>query len=113
MGSWSGLGRRALGVRITVGIVMAVMAGTVVVDVGPAGASVASKQTGASTDWGASAASPCDGLDASLCALPFPNDYYTAADAALPTGRRIDLPAGAFPVSANAVPPSAPGRGVR
>jgi hypothetical protein len=93
---------------VTAGIVTAVLAGTVSVDLvsnssdeGAAEAAVASQQTSATTDWGARSASPCDGLDASMCALPFPNDYYTVVDASMPTGRRVYFPAGAFPVSAN------------
>ena len=42
---------------------------------------------------------PCDGLDTSLCMLPFPNDFYTVADRGTPTGRRVVIPAGAFPDS--------------
>ncbi len=42
---------------------------------------------------------PCDGLDTSLCMLPFPNDFYTVADPGTPTGRRVSIPAGAFPAS--------------
>jgi hypothetical protein len=34
---------------------------------------------------------PCDALDAALCLLPFPNDYFTKADPATATGRRIDF----------------------
>jgi len=49
--------------------------------------------------WGASPQQPCVGLDASLCMLPFPNDFYTVADAATATGRRVDFPPGAFPAS--------------
>ena len=51
--------------------------------------------------WGANAQEPCDGLDASLCMLPFPNDYYSMADPGLETGRRVDFPAGAFPKSSS------------
>src|SRR4051794_11977601 len=32
-----------------------------------------------------------DGLDPSVCMLPFPNDYFTKADPASPTGRRLDF----------------------
>jgi hypothetical protein len=33
--------------------------------------------------------------------LPFPNDYYTVPDSAMPTGRRVYFPPGAFPPSAS------------
>ena len=51
--------------------------------------------------WGANAQKPCDGLDASLCMLPFPNDYYSMADPGMETGRRVDFPAAAFPKSSS------------
>ena len=47
--------------------------------------------------WGASTSTPCDGLDASLCMLPFPNDFYTVGDRTTSTGRRVSIPLGAFP----------------
>ncbi len=50
--------------------------------------------------WGATPQAPCDPLDASLCMLPFPNDFYTAADASMPTGRRVYFPPDAFPPNA-------------
>jgi len=31
----------------------------------------------------------CDPLDPALCLLPFPNDVFTTADAAMDTGRRV------------------------
>ncbi len=61
---------------------------------GPGAASATEPAT-----WGATAQMPCDGLDASLCMLPFPNDYYTVADPSAVTGRRVDFPAAAFPKS--------------
>src|SRR3954468_8450860 len=33
----------------------------------------------------------CDALDPSVCMLPFPNDYFTTADATTATGRRLDF----------------------
>ncbi|HEY6430197.1 MAG TPA: hypothetical protein VIX84_23450, partial [Acidimicrobiales bacterium] len=54
----------------------------------------------AGPSWGASAQSPCDPLDTSLCMLPFPNDFYTVPDSAMPTGRRVSFPPGAFPATA-------------
>jgi hypothetical protein len=56
------------------------------------------------TDWGASASSPCDGLDTSQCMLPFPNDYYTTSSSSTVTGRRISFPPGALPVANGASP---------
>lgn len=58
--------------------------------------------------WGVSVGGPCTGTDASLCMLPFPDDYYTVADRAMPTGRRIDFPASALPraVGQGAVDPA-------
>ena len=35
-----------------------------------------------------------DGLDNTYCLLPWPNDYYTKADASTPTGRRLNLQPG-------------------
>jgi len=42
----------------------------------------------------------CDFLDASHCMLPFPNDYYTVADANTDTGRRLNLKTAYMPRSA-------------
>ena len=39
----------------------------------------------------------CDPLDATECLFPFPNDYFTVADASTPTGRRVDFAATATP----------------
>jgi hypothetical protein len=55
---------------------------------------------GTDGNWGATVSTPCDGLDTSLCMLPFPNDFYTVADPGAPTGRRVSIPAGALPASA-------------
>jgi hypothetical protein len=33
----------------------------------------------------------CDPIDPSACMLPFPNDFFTTADASTPTGRRISF----------------------
>ncbi len=54
-----------------------------------------------------SRASDCDFIgqqQGSLCLLPFPDDYYTAADQSTATGRRIDLHAGGMPRNASSVP---------
>src|SRR3954453_10018350 len=39
----------------------------------------------------------CDSIDASACMLPFPNDLYTKANPATPTGRQIDFNIPAMP----------------
>ncbi len=57
------------------------------------GCSSASSGTAA---WGATAQQPCDLLD-TYCMLPFPDNYYTVADAAEPTGRRVVIPPNALP----------------
>lgn len=62
----------------------------------------ATNQATSSSDWGATAADPCDPLDRSGCMLPFPNDYYTVRATSTPTGRRIYFPPGAFPTAAGA-----------
>jgi hypothetical protein len=54
--------------------------------------------------WGATSASPCAGTDESGCMFPFPNDYYSAPDASMPTGRRIAFPVSALPVATGASP---------
>ena len=70
---------------------LALLAG-LVQPAGGAGANVAAS--------GATPAQPCVGMDASLCMLPFPNDFYTVADPATATGRHVYFPPGAFPASA-------------
>jgi hypothetical protein len=40
---------------------------------------------------GRSAVDGCDALDPSVCMLPFPNDYFTKADASTATGRVLDF----------------------
>src|SRR3954454_12168662 len=50
-------------------------------------------------------ASPkCDPFDPSVCLQPFPNDYFTKADPATATGRRIDLSADQMPRNAAGKP---------
>jgi hypothetical protein len=54
-----------------------------------------------------SRAADCDFIgqqDGSHCLLPFPDDYYTVADPASATGRRIDLHAAAMPDNAAGKP---------
>jgi hypothetical protein len=46
----------------------------------------------------------CDPFDPSLCMQPFPNDYFTVADASTDTGRRLDFQADAMPQNKNGVP---------
>jgi hypothetical protein len=53
-----------------------------------------------------SRAGSCDFIampDESHCLLPFPDDYYTRADAASPTGRRVAFSGDALPANANGV----------
>ncbi len=45
----------------------------------------------------------CDFLDAGRCLFPFPNDWFTVADAATDTGRRIDLARDSMPANASGV----------
>src|SRR5213594_1403178 len=46
----------------------------------------------------------CDPIATSLCLLPFPDDFYTVADADSPTGRRLHLPVAAMPLNISGVP---------
>jgi hypothetical protein len=39
----------------------------------------------------------CDPIDPALCLLPFPNDFFTVADASTPTGRRVNFNPAAMP----------------
>ncbi|MEO8690687.1 MAG: hypothetical protein ABI611_21025 [Solirubrobacteraceae bacterium] len=39
----------------------------------------------------------CDSLDQAVCLQPWPNDYFTVADASTPTGRRLSLQSAAMP----------------
>ncbi len=45
------------------------------------------------------AANRCDFLMSNRCLLPFPNDFYTMADPASPTGRRVHLDAQSLPAN--------------
>jgi hypothetical protein len=51
---------------------------------------------------------PCDDTDERACLLPFPSDSFTVADATTVTGRRVSMPASAFPqnVAGDPVDPS-------
>ncbi|MEO6030253.1 MAG: hypothetical protein ABIR79_25570 [Candidatus Binatia bacterium] len=46
----------------------------------------------------------CDGLDPSVCLFPFPNDFFTVADSATVTGRRVNLALTATPRNVAGVP---------
>ncbi|MGI8797102.1 MAG: hypothetical protein ACR2IR_11075 [Acidimicrobiia bacterium] len=46
----------------------------------------------------------CDFLDTKKCLLPFPNDFFTVADATTDSGRRVKLAAEAMPVNVDGVP---------
>ncbi len=65
---------------------------------------IAAKQATTSSSWGATPSDPCDPLDPSGCMLPFPNDYYTVPSKAMPTGRQIYFPPGAFPTAVGSSP---------
>jgi hypothetical protein len=45
-------------------------------------------------------AAHCDPIDTTQCLLPFPDDFYTVADASTPTGRRVNFPRDVMPISA-------------
>ncbi|MFM8412009.1 MAG: hypothetical protein ACKOCT_17220, partial [Alphaproteobacteria bacterium] len=45
----------------------------------------------------------CDWLVPSRCMLPLPNDFYTVADEASPTGRRVNFPRDAMPANSKGV----------
>jgi hypothetical protein len=53
----------------------------------------------------AGAAPPvCDPIDAGQCLMPFPNDFFTVADAQSPTGRRVHFDINAMPKNGSGVP---------
>lgn len=60
----------------------------------------------ASADWGAlvPGATPCDPLGGSTCMAPFPSDYYTVVDHAMPSGRHVVIPLAAMPANKTGVP---------
>lgn len=45
----------------------------------------------------------CDPLDRRHCLLPFPSDFFTAADDSSDTGRRVSLPAAEMPANVDGV----------
>jgi hypothetical protein len=46
----------------------------------------------------------CDPLDPSTCLYPFPNDYFTVADATTPTGRRVNFALTSMPTNLLGIP---------
>ncbi len=58
---------------------------------------------GEATPTVSTAPGSCDPGDPTACLLPWPNDRFTTADPARPTGRRLDLPAAGMPVNARGV----------
>ena len=49
-------------------------------------------------------AAGCDPLDPAVCLQPWPNDFFTRADASTPTGKRLALPLLGMPRNAAGVP---------
>ena len=45
----------------------------------------------------------CDFLDPAVCLQPFPNDYFTKADASTPTGKRLNLNIESMPANTKGV----------
>src|SRR5262249_31493526 len=55
----------------------------------------------------AAAATPapvCDPIDAGQCLMPFPNDFFSVADASSPTGRRVHFDVNAMPKNGAGAP---------
>ena len=50
-----------------------------------------------------STANRCDFLDPTVCLQPWPNDYYTVADASTDTGRRLNLNVNSMPANTSGV----------
>src|SRR5262245_9533849 len=48
-------------------------------------------------------ASRCDFMDPAGCLQPWPNDYFTVADATTDTGRRLNLNAASMPANQNGI----------
>lgn len=76
----------------TIGIALLLACGIAAGAAGPAGLDgdnpVADSNTSADPAL-VQAAAGCDPIDPSLCLLPWPNDFFTAADSATDTGRRL------------------------
>src|SRR5213079_900706 len=49
-------------------------------------------------------AAGCDPIDTSACLLPWPNDYFTVADASTATGKRLNVSSLATPRNASGAP---------
>ena len=63
--------------------------------------SLPSEQSKVGVNWGVGVkGSPrCDPLGVIRCMLPFPSDYYTVPDGAMPSGRRVVFPLSAMPTN--------------
>jgi hypothetical protein len=46
----------------------------------------------------------CDPIDTAQCLMPFPDNFFTVADASTATGRRVNLPADVMPVNKSNTP---------
>jgi hypothetical protein len=46
----------------------------------------------------------CDPIDSAHCLLPYPNNYFTVADGASPTGLRLNLSSESMPTNLNGTP---------
>ena len=82
------------------------VAASVVMLTGCANLGLLPGNTGSSNSGGSTAAAPlplCDPIGPLRCMVPFPNDYYTVADASMPTGRRINFQAAAMPANSSGV----------
>lgn len=74
---------------------------TTVATTAPAAAAQGHQRRRTTAAWGVSVpgAPVCNPLGASPCMAPFPSDYYTVPDRAMPSGRRIDFPKAAMPAN--------------
>jgi hypothetical protein len=65
----------------------------------------ASPSSGASTPSSTTSGAKrgCDALDPTSCLLPFPDDFFTVADSATSTGRRVAFPTSAMPKNTHGV----------
>src|SRR3954468_23098563 len=73
--------------RRNAGVIIAMLALALM----PAGAIAKPRAHRPPEQTGRSAVDGCDALDPSVCMLPFPNDYFTKADATTQTGRLLDF----------------------
>jgi hypothetical protein len=90
-----------------VALVSAVLVAASVLVIAPSGASRGGVR-GAAAGRGLAPASPaaggCDPLDASLCLLPFPDNFFTVADPSSPTGLRLHFTADELPSNVSGEP---------